>query len=128
MGDYVARLSGDNPPVIRSDWDVYLIENRLIYVKEQCGPEDVDARFFLRLYPVDVNHLPAPSKQYGFHIRNFSFESRGWREVETCFAKTHLPEYDIAAVSTGQYIPAEGRMWEGSFEVLEPADDGKTAP
>ncbi len=128
MGDYVAGLSGDNPPVIRSDWDVYLIENHLIYVKEQCGPEDVDARFFLRLYPVDVNHLPVHRKQYGFIIRNFSFGRFGWREFETCFVATRLPEYDIAAIRTGQYVPAEGRMWEGSFEVVEPADDGKAAP
>ena len=126
IGDYVARLSGDNPPVIRSDWDVYRIENRLIYVKEQCGPEDVDARFFLHLYPVDVNHLPAHRKQYGFHTRDFGFGNRGWREVETCFVAAPLPEYDIAVIKTGQY--AEGRMWEGSFDVVKPADDGKAAP
>ena len=35
VGDYLARLVGDSPPVIRSDWDVYLVGNSLIYKKEQ---------------------------------------------------------------------------------------------
>ena len=123
LDDYAARLVGDSPPLIHSDWDVYRIENRLIYVKEQCGPEDVDARFFLHLYPVDANDLPSARRQHGFDNHDFDFGRHGRRGAETCFAAVPLPEYDIAAVSTGQYIPTEGRMWEGGFEVVEPADE-----
>ena len=86
MGDYVARLSGDNPPIIRSGWDVYLIENRLIYVKDQCGSEDVDPRFFLHLHLVDVNDLPSHRKQYGFDNLDFAFRdppSHGERRLHS---------------------------------------------
>ena len=44
--DYRVELLGDNQPAIRSDWDVYLVRNALIYKKEQCIPEDVEPRFF----------------------------------------------------------------------------------
>ncbi len=129
VDDYAARLVGDRPPVVRS-WDVYLIENRLIYVKEQCGPEDVDARFFLHLYPVDVNGLPSARRQHGFDNHDFDFGRHGRRGAEgaeTCLAVVPLPEYDIAMIGTGQFT-GEGPIWEGRFEVVEPADDGKTAP
>ena len=128
VGGYMARLVGDRPPVIRSGWDVYLIENRLIYVKEQCGPEDVDARFFLHLYPVDVNGLPSARGQHGFDNHDFDFGRHGRRGAETCLAAVPLPGYDIATIGTGQFVPGEGRIWEGSFEVVEPADDGKAVP
>ena len=128
LDDYAARLVGDRPPLIRSDWDVYLIENRLIYVKEQCGPEDVDARFFLHLYPVDVNDLPGHRRQHGFDNHDFNFGRHGRRGGETCLAAVPLPGYDIATIGTGQFVPGEGQIWNGSFDVVEPADDGKAAP
>ncbi len=64
--DYIAELTRGNTPAIRSQFDVHLVENRLIYVKQQCGPNDLDAAFFLHLHPVDVNDLPDDRKQYGF--------------------------------------------------------------
>ena len=36
-------------PAVRSDFDVYLSENELIYVKEPWCPADREARFFLAL-------------------------------------------------------------------------------
>ena len=126
--DYWVELLGDRLPVIRSRWDVYLIENHLIYVKKQCGPEDVDARFFLHLYLVDVNDLPSHRRQYGFDNHDFDFGRHGRRGVEICLAAVPLPKYDIATIGTGQFVPGEGPIWNGSFEVVEPADDGKAAP
>ena len=122
VGDYAARLVGDRSPVIRSGWDVYLIENRLIYVKEQCGPEDVDARFFLHLYPVDANGLPSARRQHGFDNHDFDFGRHGRRGAETCLAAVPLPEYDIATIGTGQYVQANGgfdNLWKGEIRLDE---------
>ena len=122
VDDYVARLVGDRLPVIRSGWDVYLIENRLIYKKEQCGPEDVDARFFLQLYPVDVNDLPSHRGQYGFDNHDFDFGRHGRRGAETCLAAVSLPEYDIATIGTGQFVRANGgldNLWKGEIRLDE---------
>ena len=77
--DYLARLIKDSQQAIRSDFDVYLIGNRLVYVKEACARADTEAMFFLHLHPVDVNGPLRPSqaarlRQSGLQIR------LAWRE------------------------------------------------
>ena len=72
--DYLTWLTGGSTPVIRSDWDVYLVEDNLIYAKDQCGPGDVEPEFFLHVDPVDVNNLPRHRKQYGFDDFDFDFK------------------------------------------------------
>ena len=117
--DYLAGLTGDSAPVIRSQFDVHLVENRLIYVKEQCGPNDLDAAFFLHLYPVDVNDLSIQRRLYGFDNRDFH-EYSFIKSANTCWAEVPLPEYDIAEIRTGQFIPADGGfkyVWQGQFLV-----------
>ena len=116
MGDYVAGLAGDGPPIIRSDWDVYLVGNRLIYAKDQCSPEDAEPTFFLHLDPVDMNDLPDHRKQYDFDNLDFAFrDHRIPIEGEVCVAIRELPDYAIAAIRTGQFVPGEGQIWNGSF-------------
>ena len=127
MGDYLARLLGDGPPIIRSDWDVYLVGNSLIYMKEQCGPENAAPMFFLHLDPVEGNDLPGHRKQYGFDNLDFAFRDQGLIEGGVCVAGRELPDYGIAAIRTGQYT-GEGEVWKGSFDLAGPAGNGKAAP
>ena len=61
---YEQLVSGE--PAVRSDFDVYLREDTLVYAKEPCTGADVEAMFFLHLMPADVNDLPDHRKQYGF--------------------------------------------------------------
>ena len=130
--DYVAGLVGDSRPVIRSDWDVYLIENSLIYVKEPCASSDTEAKFFLALYPADANDLPDRRKQYGFDNLDFDFDGRrGGIFDGKCMVTAALPEYAITRIDTGQFVPVDGgyhHFWEAGFDVVEPADDGQAAP
>ena len=130
LGDPLARLLGDSPPAIRSDWDVYLIENSLIYVKKDpCSPQDAEPTFFLHLDPVDMNDLPRHRKQYGFDNLDFAFGNhRIPIKGEVCAAVRALPDYAIAAIRTGQFIGEGQKIWEGSFDIVEPADDGNAAP
>ena len=116
--DYRAYLVGDREPALSAEFDVYLVENRLIYAKEPCAPADLEAWFFLALYPVDVADLPGPSQQYGFDNRDFTFDRQGDRFGDFCWAVVPLPEYAISRISTGQYVPVEGgykHFWEGEF-------------
>ena len=126
--DWLAGLRGGGPPVIRSDWDVYLVEDSLIYIKEKCGPEDTQPKFFLHLDPVDERDLPIRRWIYGFDNLDFSFSIHRLIEGGVCAARRSLPDYGIAAIRTGQFIPGEGRIWKGSFDLAEPADDGQAAP
>ena len=115
LGDYLTRLLGDSPPAIRSDWDVYLVEHKLIYKKEQCSPEDVGPMFFLHLVPVDVNDLPSQRKQHGFDNLDFTFGNhRILATGAVCAAVRELPDYTIAAIRTGQFTE-RGQIWNGGF-------------
>ena len=127
VGDYLARLIGDSPPVIRSDWDVYLIGNSLIYRKDQCTPEDAEPTFFLHLDPRGLNDLPIHRKLYGFDNFDFYFRIHSLIERGVCVARRELPDYGIAAIRTGQFT-GDGRIWHASFNVVGPADDGNAVP
>ena len=116
VGDWVSGPLGSSRPIIRSDWDVYLVEDSLIYAKDQCSPEDAEPMFSLHLDPVDMNDLPDHRKQYDFDNLDFAF--RDYRiaiEGEVCVAIRELPDYAIAAIRTGQFVPGEGQIWNGSF-------------
>ena len=96
---------------MRSDWDVYLFENSLIYKKEQCTPEDTGPTFYLHLDPFDLQDLPSHRKQYGFDNLDFVFENhRIPIKGEVCAAVRELPDYGIAVIRTGQYT-SEGKIW-----------------
>ena len=130
VSDYLIRLMGGSSPVIRSDWDVHLVEDSLIYKKERCTPEDTEPTFFLHLVPVDVNDLPSHRKQYGFDGLNFDFRNHLLIEGGVCVAKRKLPDYAyaIAAVRTGQFNGEGKNIWEGRFDLAGPAGNGKAAP
>ena len=110
-----------------SNFDVYPDGSLLRYVKNPCSLEDRSAPFFLYVTPVDVDDLPAFRRQYGFDNRDFLFGSAqqdflfgsARLDPRTCEAAVALPEYTIARISTGQYIPNEGRIWEETFSLAD---------
>ena len=107
--------------VIQSDFAVYHHGGRLIYAKAPCAPADTTAPFFLHLVPRNAADLPEISRPHGFENRDFAFEqARALIEGQQCIATVALPEYDIAAIRTGQYVPDAGRLWEGEFAPAAP--------
>ena len=112
---YEQLVSGE--PAVRSDFDVYLREDTLIYVKEPCSRTDVEAMFFLHLYPVDVNDLPDHRRQYGFDNLDFDFDDQGVIIEGKCLAEVPLPEYGISEIGTGQFVPGQGAGlgWKEEF-------------
>ncbi len=120
--DRLSRLIEDSTPSIRSDFDVYLSDNKLTYVREQCARADTEAMFFLHLYPVDVNDLPIFRKQHGFDNRDFRFDTRGVIVDGRCMATVDLPEYAVSEIRTGQYVPVDDgfdSLWEGEIRLAE---------
>ena len=97
-------------PAARSEFDLYIDEGKLYYVKESCGIDDVQDGFFLHIAPTDLDDLPGYRKQHGFDNRDFRFDVRGVQFDGKCAASIGLPQYDIARITTGQYDEA-GRIW-----------------
>ncbi len=118
-GDYLASLLAGSQPAIRSVFDVHLhlADNSLLYTKEQCSPEDAEAKFFLHIYPLDASDLPDHRKQYSFDNLDFYFDYwRGAVYNGVCAVDVPLPEYEFTAIRTGQST-GEGRIWEGEIRL-----------
>ena len=113
------RAITDTQPIVRSNFDLYLNDNTLHYVRDTCRPDDTQARFFLHIIPHDTNDLPQHRQQYGFDNLNFAFYEHGVRFDGKCLASILLPHYPIARINTGQWIPDEGKLWEGEFSFHE---------
>ncbi len=120
--DHRSIMSGElGEPAIRSSFDVYLTENRLIYFREQCAPDDTKEAFFLHIVPADANDLPNSRREAGFNNHDFYFDRhrRTARLDGSCLVSNPLPDYGIASIRTGQYISSSGEIWSGSI-VLNP--------
>lgn len=104
-------------PIRRSNFDVYLDADKLIYVKEECGrPEDIGFQFFLHVYPVDRSDLPDRRRRYGFDNLDFDLRDAGFFDTRRCVAVRDLPGYRIADIRTGQFVTQSGRKaWEVRF-------------
>ena len=103
-------------PDIAADFAVYHSGNRLIYAKAPCAPADTAAPFLLHIVPTNPADLPESGRPHGFDNRDFTFEETGARlDGQQCIASVALPEYDIAAIRTGQYVPDAGRLWASEF-------------
>ena len=106
-------------PAARANFDVYLKDGALHYVKEDCGPADAEARFFLHIFPVDEADLPLHRRKYWFDNRDFDFGWRGGYFDGKCMTQEPLPSYPIARVRTGQFVRGEGQLWKAEFPVGE---------
>ena len=105
-----AALSARQPDA-RSEFDLYVQDNRLIYLRESCAAGDMAAGFFLHIIPGDVGDLPAARRAAGFANRDFAFNRYGGHFDGRCLATVPLPEYPIAAIRTGQFVAGQGELW-----------------
>ena len=108
----VLDLIEDTEPVIRSRFDVYYADNRLIYTKEQCTEEDVAPRFFLHVIPADPADLENP------YFNNLDFEFipgvfRNGLDDGRCVTIRPLPDYAVERIRTGQFFSGEEPLWKG---------------
>ncbi len=117
-GEYLAARVEGRRPAIDSDFDVYLVENRLVYWNESCGPEDVDEGFYLHVAPVDPDDVPPPWRE-GWDNLDFRFDDhRGLMFDGACLVEVPLPAYRIAEIRTGHRLPGG---WQGEVR-FEPAE------
>ena len=110
---------------------VNLHGNRVFYRKSPCFPSDASSYFFLHIYPMDPQILPADRQEYGFAGQDFLLAESGRREKGSCYMEREIPSYPIREIRTGQYrIAADGaavNIWQDGFrretiqEPLRPA-------
>ena len=104
-----------------SEYDVYLDSNSLWYLRS--GPCDVVSNdrgvpFFLHVMPSDVEDLPSDRKEHGFSGLDFTPENHWLDIMGFCVIERRLPQYDIAAIRTGQY-DSRGELWSADIRIAE---------
>ena len=109
-------------PVIRSEFDVHLMEDSLIYSKEPCTFNDLAPAFFLHVYLADWNELPGHRTAHGYDNLDFhAFARRTMWSEGKCMVKRQLrlPNNRAGArIATGQWLPHEGRtLWRAEFSL-----------
>ena len=114
---YAAAASSE--PDVGAEFDLYLDKaaRTLTYVKEPCAPSDADALFFLHVTPDRASDLPEGRREIGFDNKDFDFDLNGVVFDGKCVARVPLPEYSIASVRTGQWVPGEGEAWESTVQL-----------
>ena len=123
--DHVIEETG--APLIHAEYrghvvDVYRSDNRLYYVRSPHPKTSEDARFFLHVTPVDVNDLPDHRKRWNFDNLDFYFDDKRIPHGTRAVAVRPLPDYNVAAIRTGQYT-SEGRLWEAEVSFDQKPDD-----
>ena len=108
--------SASSEPATRNVFDIYLGKGNLSFVKEPCGPEDTEHRFFVHLVPADTDDLPYFRQPWGFNNLDFDFQWHGLREDGKCLAIRALPEYHIAWLRVGQY-EGDNKLWTAEIPV-----------
>ena len=107
-------VSGE--PTASSVFDIYAGENKVTYLKSPCSVADVQAPFFLHVYPEDARDLPADRRQHGFDNLDFRYDRFAAPGLgDGCIAERPLPDYPIARIRTGQFTPGDGEIWTAEF-------------
>ena len=96
------RSVASRQPVAREEFDVYLIDSTVYYLKEPCDRADDAGHLFLHVYPIDKDDLPGSRKPEGFQIIEFELVERGLLFDGKCLASVELPQYDVAKISAGR--------------------------
>ena len=109
----------DRQPDARAAFDLYLQDNRLVYLRESCAAADTAAGFFLHILPEDGADLPPERQAAGFANLDFAFARRGGHFDGKCLAAVALPNYPIKEIRTGQHIPGQGELWAVEFMVKQ---------
>ena len=113
-------ITSSGAPAARTAFDIYLDaeRNTLSYLKTPCGADDTRGRFFLSVHPADVDDLPADRREIGHESLNFTFAPpAGVIFNGKCMATRQLPDYPIARIETGQWIPGGDRLWDAAIVV-----------
>ena len=109
----------EREPIIRSDFNVYIIGDSLIYAKTDCSQEDVEARFYASVFPLYLQSLSANVRERGYDGIEFNFGGYGAiADDGQCWAEARLPDYPIAEIHAGQYVELEDGydyLWEGVY-------------
>ena len=94
-------------PIVRSEFDLYLVDDQLVYVKDRCAAREVEGRFYLDAQPRSVDDLSGDHWRRGYERLDFIFASRYYSyqhaiRSEKCVLIRPLPSYEVSCIQASQ--------------------------
>ena len=122
---YALKSDSGAPPtsvqgelIIRSNYDVYLKNQTLIYVRHPCAHDDARNAFILHVIPVDKSVIDGDAHA---NLDFYFFEGVNWQVGESCVVSVELPDFPIASIRTGQYNAARtAHEWLSEYHFSRP--------
>ena len=116
------RQVGAGEPIIRADYDVYLENQQLTFVRENCAPEEPDAWFGVRIFPRRLETLPPPLRQDSSYA---ALRTPRIRVGRLCLAVLQLSDYardDLILFrrAAESYRPAGLPVWAELYSLSRP--------
>jgi hypothetical protein len=87
-------------PNMIANYDLYLENSKLIYVKSPCQKSDTHHKFYLHIFPKNRFDLPKNNKA---SFLNMDFWFNGLVKDGKCITIRKLPDFPIKGIGTGQY-------------------------
>lgn len=126
MAAYFSVLTEYFEASARSVFDIYVVNDTIIYMKDSCESRIVNDWFYLHVIPTDVSRLPVHRQEYGFDNLDFLGNRNDIRFGTTCVVSVPLPPYAISTISTGQYLPLTGEeIWGTEFAFPDSFQSGE---
>ena len=118
----IYRQATAGEPIIRADYDVYLADNRLTFVRENCPQGGRDEWFGVKPFPAAAKSLPPYSRQAVFYAPYYNHRVR---LGEVCLAVIQLPpdiagDLIITRRNLGNFGPAALPLWEEVYALSGP--------
>ena len=114
------RIAAGEPAVAgditAGEFDVYVQNRRLFFLKEPCAERETVGTFFLHIEAKHLDSLPPNRREFGFDNRDFHFADRGVAFDGKCMASMALPDYDIARIRSGRVTPNGRGAWRVDFK------------
>ena len=110
---YYGAIEANGTPLARADFDIYIHDGALHYIKENCEPlfanPNANIKAFLHIFPVDRADLPAARREIGFENRDFWLDGEpvAFLDGKCIHRQPRLPNYPIAYIRTGQHMKGE---------------------
>lgn len=102
----------DNPPFL-----IHISARTMVYITAHCDFPEGFTPLYLHVYPVNVEDLPAGSREHGFENLDFVFSELGNDVEGDCVVVRALPTYPVSRIETGQYVSETGeKIWRGVIE------------
>lgn len=115
--EVVDKLVGQDRPVVRGDFDIYLTDDRrLVYIHDRCDRNNLRNMFgvpiSLAIYPVNAEDLSVSDQNH--ELATFNFVENLVVDTRQYFMILDLPNYDIDKIKTWQYTDGV-RTWDAGF-------------